>query len=153
MAHGLDEVEEMVHKGRIKVPYAWSVGETGSRFFVTLRDEGKLLGTHCARCNLTFVPPRRNCGRCFGAEMGWRELGPQGSLVTYTIPRCRETIHPLSWPFAYGVVKLDGADTGLTHLVAQFQEGQLRAGLRVEAVLRDKREGTILDILHFKPLA
>ena len=28
----LDEVEEMVLSGRIKVPYKWWVGETGSRF-------------------------------------------------------------------------------------------------------------------------
>jgi hypothetical protein len=151
MSNWLDETEEMVHRGRIKVPYTWSVGETGSRFFVTLRDQGRILGTRCPTCRMTFVPPRKACGRCFGAEMTWEEVAPRGRLLTHAIPRTRSDIHPLEPPFAYGIIRLDGADTGLTHLVAEFREGQLRAGLPVEAVFRDRPQGNILDIRYFRP--
>jgi hypothetical protein len=85
--------------------------------------------------------------------MLWREVGPEGTLLTYTTPRDRAEIHPLELPFAYGIIKLDGADTGLTHLVAGFAAGQLRAGLRLEPVFRDRREGNILDIRYFRPTA
>jgi uncharacterized protein len=152
MQSWLDEAEALVYSGRIKVPYRWWVGETGSRFFVALRDEMKILGTYCEKCKLVFVPPRKTCGRCFHPQMAWREVGRQGSLTTWTVPRYREDMHPLEPPFAFGVVKLDGADTGLTHLVGEFREGELRSGIRVEAVFREKREGNILDIRYFRPV-
>ncbi len=152
MPSWIDETEDMVHSGRIKVPYTWSVGETGSHFFTTLRDEKRILGTFCPRCEMVFVPPRKTCGRCFNTQMQWREVGRQGELVTYTIPRYRHEIHPMKHPFAYGIVKLQGADTGLAHLIGEFREGQLRAGLRVEAVFRQKGEGNILDIEYFRPI-
>ena len=113
-----EQTEEMVHHGRIKVPYRWWVGETGSRFFIALRDEQKILGTRCPKCDRVFVPPRKTCGQCFHPGMEWREVGPGGTLVTYTVPRYEEEIHPRSGGgFAFGIVRLDGADTGFTHLV------------------------------------
>jgi hypothetical protein len=65
MAEWLQEVETRTLKGKISVPYTWWVGETGSRFLLALRDEGRILGNRCARCNRVYVPPRKNCGRCF----------------------------------------------------------------------------------------
>jgi uncharacterized protein len=152
MSDWMEQTEEMVHSGRIKVPYRWWVGETGSRFFIALRDEQKILGTRCPKCDWVFVPPRKTCGRCFHPEMEWREVGPGGTLVTWTIPRYTETIHPRQPPFAFGIVRLDGADTGITHLVGEFRETDLRAGTRLEAVFREKTEGNILDICYFRPV-
>jgi uncharacterized OB-fold protein len=152
MVSWVDEAEELVHHGRIKVPYTWSVGETGSAFFVALRDERKILGSYCPQCDMVFLPPRKVCGRCFGRSTEWREVGHEGTLLTYTIPRYREKIHPTEEPFAFGVVKLDGADTGLTHLIGEFKERDLRSGMRVKAVFRDKPEGNILDIRYFRPV-
>jgi uncharacterized OB-fold protein len=52
----------------------------------------------------------------------------------------------------YGIVKLDGADTGLAHLISETDYERLRVGLRVQAVFKEKRAGNMLDILYFKPL-
>jgi len=144
--------EELVYSGKISVPYTWSVGETGSRFFLEIRDNKKIFGTHCPMCNRTFVPPRKVCPRCFEKGMEWRELGDEGILMTYTIPHYHEDIHPMNDLFAFGIIKLDGADTGFTHLLGEFQRGELRTGLRVRAVFRDQRKGNILDIKYFKPI-
>ena len=152
MPDWLKETEEMVYSGRIKVPYQWWVGETGSRFFVSLRDEQKILGTYCPQCDLVFVPPRKTCGRCFSQETAWREVGTEGTLLTYTVPGYTEEIQPQIIPLAYGIIKLDGADTGLTHLLSEFKEGELKTGLRVKAVFKEERAGNILDIQYFKPL-
>ena len=151
MADWLEETEAMVLSGRIKVPYQWWVGETGTRFFESIRDDREIWGTYCPRCDMVLIPPRKACGRCFNPDMEWRKLGIQGTLVTYTIPGRRAAIHPIEPPFAFGIVKLDGADTGLTHILAEFEEGQIRSGLRVEAVFREERQGNILDIKYFKP--
>ena len=152
MSEWMEQTEEMVHKGRIKVPYRWWVGETGSTFFIALRDEQKILGTYCEKCNKVFLPPRKTCGRCFRTEMEWRGGGSEGTLTTYTIPRYSEEIHPVTPPFAYGIVLLDGADTGMTHLVSEFKEEELESGIRVEAVFREERQGNILDICYFRPV-
>lgn len=144
--------EELVYSGRISVPYTWSVGETGSRFFIEIRDNKRIFGTHCPECNYTFVPPRKVCPRCFEKGMEWKELGDEGILLTYTIPHYHEDVHPIKDPFAFGIIKLDGADTGFTHLLGEFQPGELRKDLRVRAVFRDERKGNILDIKYFKPI-
>lgn len=153
MSRWMDETEEVIHSGRIKVPYRWWVGETGTHFFKTLRDEQKILGAYCGKCDKVFIPPRKTCGRCFHTDMEWRELGNQGTLVTYSIPRYSETIHPMEPPFAFGIVRLDGADTGLAHLIGDFEEGRLASGMRVEAVFRENPEGNMLDIQYFKPIS
>jgi uncharacterized protein len=151
MALWLEEAEELVHHGRIKVPYTWWVGETGSRFFAALRDERRILGTRCPSCDMVFVPPRKTCGRCFNTEPEWREVGPGGVLDTFAIPRRNEIPLPVQGALAYGVIKLDGADTGLTHLLGEFDANNLRKGLRLTPVFAQNRQGAILDILYFRP--
>lgn len=152
MTDWIEQTEDMVYSGRIKVPYTWWVGETGSHFFATLRDEKKILGAYCSKCDMVFIPPRKACGRCFNQDMEWREIGDEGTLLTYTVPAAKADIHPMEPPFAFGIIKLDGADTGLTHLVAEFKEGELKSGIRVKAVFKEDREGNILDIRYFKPV-
>jgi uncharacterized OB-fold protein len=51
------------------------------------------------------------------------------------------------------LVKLDGADTALAHIVTEGLE-RLRVGVRVEAVWApdDQRRGSIRDIAGFRPL-
>lgn len=153
MPSWMEETEPMVYSGRIKVPYTWWVGETGTTFFTALRDGQEILGTRCPKCAKVFVPPRKTCGQCFCADMEWKQVGPQGVLVTYTIPRYREPTHPLEQPFGHAIVKLDGADTGLAHVIAEFEPEKLRSGMRVEAVFREERQGNVLDIHHFKPVS
>lgn len=149
---GFRETEELVYSGRISVPYTWSVGETGSRFFIEIRDNKRIFGTHCPECDRTFVPPRKVCPRCFEKGMEWKELGHEGILLTYTIPHYHEDNHPIKDLFAFGIIKIDGADTGFAHLLGEFQPRELRKGLRLRAVFRDDRKGNILDIKYFKPI-
>jgi len=152
MDEWLIQVEPMVHKSRIKVPYNWSVGETGSRFLVEIRDHKKFYGTRCHECNAVFVPPRKMCGRCFRETKEWVEVGPEGTLLTYTIVRYASELQPLKVPFGYGVIQLDGSATGMVHLLYEFNWEDIRAGMRVVPVFREHRTGHILDISYFRPL-
>lgn len=146
-----DEVEGLTLKGQIKMPYTWSVGEVGSRFLVALRDERKILGNRCARCGTVYVPPRKNCGRCFtdiGAD-DWLELGAEGTVTAYTIVHDDHPLQPVRPPFAYVIVRLDGADVGFVHLLRDGLE-RLKAGARVRARFKEQRSGHILDIDGFE---
>jgi len=55
-------------------------------------------------------------------------------------------------PFAYGIIKLDGADTGMVHLIGEANPGRLREGMRLKAVFKDEPQGNYLDIKCFKPI-
>jgi hypothetical protein len=145
--------ELLVMDGRIKVPYSWSAGEVGTSYLESLRDERKFLGTRCGECGIVYHIPRMHCPDCFAECERYVELGSEGELVTYTVVRRH---HPqlsvLEPPFGYGVIKLDGADTGFVHLLYEFDEGELKAGARLEAVFADEREGSVLDVRYFRPV-
>ncbi len=80
------------------------------------------------------------------------ELGERGILLTYTVVwRHHPQLSPLPLPFGYGIIRLEGADTGFLHLLYEFEEGELKAGLAVEAVFAEEREGSILDVRYFRP--
>lgn len=151
-ADWLSNVEPMVHKSRIKVPYTWSVGETGSRFFVELRDNKRLFGRKCAGCHTVYVPPRKMCARCFQDTADWVEVGPEGTLQTFTVVRYANELQPMAAPFAYGIILLDRASTGLVHLLGDVDLAALRSGIRVAPVFREQRSGTILDMAYFRPV-
>src|SRR6056297_2273115 len=119
MEDWLETVKPLTQKGRIQVPYTWSVGETGSRFLTALRDEGKILANRCRHCDQVFVPPRKNCGRCFKAidEADWLTLPAEGTITAHTVVRYTHPVLPAEPPFAYVLIKLDGAGVDFLHMV------------------------------------
>lgn len=150
MTANLDQVEPMTLKGQIAVPYTWWVGEVGSKFLIALRDEAKILGNRCARCDTVYVPPRKNCGKCFADIDGVVELSGQGIVSAHTIVRFKYPLQPVDPPFAYALIQLDGADVGLTHIIKEDLD-RLKNGVRVQARFKDpsERTGHILDIDSF----
>lgn len=144
--------ESIVYEGQIKVPYNWAVGKTGSFFLNNLKDKKQLWATACNECAKVFLPPRSNCPRCFLPETRWVQLTGKGVLTTYTVIRESDPLlHEKEAPFAYGVIKPDGADTGLVHYIKEVDFDSLYSGMRVEPVFKKDREGHILDISYFRP--
>lgn len=146
--------ENIIYKGRIRMPYTWAAGKTGSYFLTQLRDHARIWGSRCPECEKTFIPPRKNCPRCVTADTTWVELPPRGVLQTYTVIHFSEPpLQPVEPPYIYGIIKLDGADTGLTHFIKEIEPEKLRSGMRMEAVFKtkDERQGLITDLLYFKP--
>ena len=153
MGKWTEKVEELVYQGRIKVPYTWSVGEVGTRFFVELRDHQKIFGTRCPACKKVLVPARKLCGHCFRQTDEWVEVGNQGIVQSFTVVRYPSAVQPLKPPFGYGIIRLDGADTGMAHLLSGSDPAKWRIGMRARAVFKEKRTGNILDIAYFQPIS
>jgi uncharacterized OB-fold protein len=152
MKNWLETVEPLVYESRIKVPYTWSVGEVGSRFLIELRDHKKIYGTRCPKCDRVYLPPKKTCGQCFSNLHEWVEVGPQGTLITYTLVYYESPVMPMNPPFAYGIILLDKANTGLVHLLGELNFDEIQSGGRVEAVFKDERTGDIMDIRYFRPV-
>jgi len=143
--------EVLISEQALVVPFNYSAGPVASRFFVALRDEQKIYGLKCAKCGQVQVPPRATCGACFIKMDEWVEVGPDGNLDNFTVVHYQESTHPAAAPFAVGIIRLDGADTGLVHLVALSEDGELKVGMRVSPVWARERRGHILDLECFAP--
>jgi uncharacterized OB-fold protein len=55
-------------------------------------------------------------------------------------------------PFAYGIIRLDRADTNFVHLIGGCEVDKIRNGMRLEAVFAENRDAGILDIAYFRPM-
>ncbi len=131
---------------------AYHVGYIGTKFFGELRDNKKIFGIRCPECDLVYVPPHVNCKHCYTEMKEWIEVDNVGSLLTYTVVRFPGENQPFDPPYAIGIVKLDGADTGLMHVVAEIPFDELKIGMRVQAVFREDRDANIYDIKYFIPI-
>ncbi|WP_456477830.1 Zn-ribbon domain-containing OB-fold protein [Geoglobus ahangari] len=140
-----------------EIPYVHSAGEHATRFFEALKEK-RILGVRCPRCGRVLVPPRAFCERCYVDTDEWVEVKDEGVIETLTINYARFTGLPEP-PYAVGIVKLDGADTGMLAYLGGVDlsdwkkaHEKLKIGTRVKAVWKDKPEGRITDILYFKPV-
>ena len=80
------------------------------------------------------------------------EVGPAGEITTWAWVTQPHAKHPLSDPFAWALIKLDGADTPMLGAIAAASIDAVHTGLRVTPVWADEREGHINDLTHWVPV-
>jgi uncharacterized OB-fold protein len=78
------------------------------------------------------------------------EVGQEGELVSWAWVSAPRAAHPLQQPFAWAMIRLDGADVPLIHCVAADSEAELATGCRVRACWADEPRGFISDIRFFQ---
>jgi uncharacterized OB-fold protein len=140
-------------EGQIPMSYIYTVGRAGEKFFQELR-QGRIFGARCKSCNLTYVPPRIYCEKCFARlEDSYLDVGTRGTVETFTV--CYEKFDGSrkETPSLLAVIRIDGTDGGLVHYLGEVDPGQVVIGLPVEAVFQptDDRLGGVLDIKYFRP--
>lgn len=140
-----DPREVLLFPGRMPVSHRYTAGLAGERFFQALQERAVFLATRCERCNVTYCPARAFCERCLAALDTDFEVGPAGTLESFTIVHVGLDGERLDPPVAVGLVRLDGADTVLVHRLGG-PEGKplgitgragLQTGVRVEAVFEE----------------
>ncbi|KKM09080.1 hypothetical protein LCGC14_1723160 [marine sediment metagenome] len=138
--------------GDFPVSHLYTVGIAGERFLRELKDNGRFMGTRCGSCDHVYLPPSMFCPRCFAALDEWTEVGPQGTVRAVTTAHRGVDGRPPETPETLALIQLDGADGLLVHRIGGSEGASI--GDRVEAVLKDaaQREGSILDVRHFRPL-
>jgi hypothetical protein len=147
-------IEPMIYNSMINVPYSWWAGDTASKFFISLRDDKKIIATRCGKCRKVFIPPRKVCPTCFKENTEWVDVSDEGTLVSYSVARRQLASIPKDKkvPVIWGLIKLDGADTAMLHYLGEVNPGEVVIGMRVKAVFTELRTGGIRDISHFKPV-
>nr|HID59431.1 Zn-ribbon domain-containing OB-fold protein [Desulfobacterales bacterium] len=142
----------LLFPGKIIMDYSHAAGRVGSRFLAELKKSKRLLAIRCRTCNRVYIPPRLTCKTCFHNMEDWIELDGRGTLLTYTTVYYGEPVLDREAPTTYGIIRLDGADTGLVHFLNEVKQQDLRVGLRLEPVFKNERNGNILDIKYFRPI-
>ncbi|MBF0102029.1 MAG: OB-fold domain-containing protein [Desulfobacterales bacterium] len=146
-----DYKDSYIIEGKLALPYQYFAGLTGSRFIRKLRDEKTICGLKCTTCNHVFIPPRSTCDRCYSPiSDNWVTLKNTGTVTCFTVIRYEEPYQPIKPPYILGLIKLDGADSGLCHIVKGIAISEMKTGLRVQAVFAKKTTSTIMDIDYFK---
>ena len=135
--------------GELPVSFRYTPGVANTMFFEALRDRGVLLGSRCPSCAVTYLPARLFCERCFTELAADMECGPEGTLESWTVGHVGVDDDALDPPVTLALVKMDGADTVLMHRLTI--DGAPSIGMRVRAVVRDDRSGTINDLEGFAP--
>jgi uncharacterized OB-fold protein len=132
----------------LEYPYRRSVGPVVGRFLTGLR-EGRIEGVRTA-AGKVVVPPTGYDSET-GEEMtDFVEVGSSGVVTTWCwVPEPRPN-NPLDRPFAWALIKLDGADTSLLHAVDAGDPSVMTVGMRVRARWRAEPVGHITDIECFE---
>jgi hypothetical protein len=143
-----------VWRGTMPVEFLYTAGVAGERFFDTLRRRDVFAVTRCEACNLTYLPPRLYCERCFDdLSATWHEVPPLGRVHTFTVVRVDGTGRPLQIPEIVAYVRIDGTDGGMVGRLLQVAPDDVRIDMPVRALLapRRKRRGVLADLLGFAP--
>jgi uncharacterized OB-fold protein len=135
----------------LEYTYRRSVGPVVGRFFAGLL-EGKILGGRTASGKIV-VPPTEYDPETSDPVTDLVEVGTSGVVTTWSWAVAPRAHQPLDRPFAWALVKLDGADTAMLHAVDAGDIGQMSTGMRVKARFSAERSGNIRDIACFEPEA
>jgi hypothetical protein len=79
------------------------------------------------------------------------EVGSAGTVVSWSWLPSPLDGQPLDRPFAWALIRLDGADTAMLHAVDAGSAAAMRTGMRVTARWAADRVGSIRDIACFEP--
>ncbi|MCM3885560.1 OB-fold domain-containing protein [Frankia sp. R82] len=133
----------------ITFPYKRSLGPVTGAFMTALADK-RILGV---RNGTDVLVPPMEWDPATGAELAADlvEVGPAGTVESWTwVPEPTEQ-HPLDRPFAFAFIRLDGAANPLLHALDAGSPAAVSAGMRVAPRWREERIGHITDIACFVP--
>ncbi len=131
----------------LEYTYRRSLGPVLGRFFNDLM-QGKLVGIR-SKTGKVIVPPQEYDPDTGETLDEFVDVGPGGEIVSWTWVSKPRKKQPFDRPFAYALIRLDGADVPMLHAVEATSEDQLAKGTRVVARFASEPKGSITDLTHF----
>jgi hypothetical protein len=146
-----DPVDSVAMTAPYVLQYAYrrSVGPVIGRFLSGLRDS-KIEGVR-TRAGKVLLPPLEYDPESGEPVSEFVEVGQAGIVTTWAWVDKPRRNQPLNRPFAWALIRLDGADTALLHAVDAGVPERMSTGMRVRVRWREERTGAIADIACFEP--
>jgi uncharacterized protein len=130
--------------------YTRSLGPVLSRFVTALR--GRRVEGVRGSDGRVHVPPAEYdpvTGQPLSEPV---EVASAGTVLTWSWQPTPLEGQPLAKPFAWALIRLDGADTALLHAVDAGDPARMRTGMRVRIRWAEQTVGHITDISCFEPV-
>lgn len=127
--------------------YTRSTGPVVGRFLTGLRD-GKIVGIR-GDDGTVYVPPMEFDPVTASALTEFVDVADRGEIVTWCWVTEPRDSHPFDRPFAWAMIRLDGADVPMVHAVDCARD-EIATGMRVQARWAEERIGFITDIECFE---
>jgi uncharacterized protein len=132
---------------KLSFDYTRSVGPVLGQFFTALR-ERRVVGVRGSDGRV-HVPPAEFDPVTYERLTEIVPVASVGTVVSWTWQPQPLEGQPLDRPFAWALIKLDGADTALLHAVDCGSADDISAGARVHVHWADEPVGAITDIAYF----
>ena len=129
--------------------YTRSLGPTLSQFMTALAAR-RILGSRGADGRV-HAPPFEYDPVTFAPPQQLVEVGPAGTVISWSWASRPLEGQPLARPFAWALIRLDGADTAMLHAVDAGSAAAMRTGMRVRVRWAGRPAGDIRDIACFEP--
>jgi uncharacterized protein len=133
----------------ISFDYTRSLGPVLSQFMTGLA-RGRILAARSADGRV-HAPPFEYDPVTAEPPDALIEVQPTGTVLSWSWAPDPLAGQPLAHPFAWALIRLDGADTSLLHALDAGSPGAVRTGMRVRARWAAQRSGHIRDIVCFEP--
>lgn len=130
--------------------YTRSTGPVIGRFLTGLRD-GVVVGGRTSDGEVVVPPPEYD-PVTHAALTDFVEVSPVGTVVSWTWVPEPVKAQPFDRPFAFALVRLDGATRPFLHALDVASPEEVSTGMRVRIRWAAERIGAITDIEAFEPL-
>lgn len=133
----------------LEFTYTRTYGPVLSQFFTALKNQ-KVLGIKGSDGQV-ICPPQEYDPITSEDLSEFVELSDQATVTTWSWVNEPLPKHPLQKPFAWALLKIDGADTTMLHAI-DADKAQMQTGMKVKIRWADERVGQIKDIACFEPV-
>ncbi|QTA89501.1 Zn-ribbon domain-containing OB-fold protein [Desulfonema magnum] len=110
--------------------------------FMDYLEKGKVAGTRCKDCGLSFFPPRADCYQCLTSNMEWFEISGTGKLLTYS----KLEYAPIGFgdDLPYAIALLDFGDYKVFGRIAgNLADEDIKVGMEMKAEVNTLPDGQL----------
>ena len=144
-----DRTEVLTAPLVIEYPFSRTTGPVIGAFLTGLREQ-VIVGTKTSDGRV-LVPTMEYDPTTGEAATEMVEVGPGGTVTTWAWVHQPRPKDPLDHPFAWALIRIDGAESALLHAVDAGAIDAMSTGMHVSPRWRAEREGHINDIECFVP--
>jgi uncharacterized OB-fold protein len=136
----------------MRLEYVFTPGVAQSKNLHGL-EQGKFIGQRCPKCGKVYTLSRGSCPVDGLATDEIVELENTGTVTTYCVVNVPFAGQSIEIPYICAQVLLDGSNLSFMGLIQEIPTGEIRMGMRVEAVWVEPEElgPTMASVKYFRP--
>ncbi len=138
--------------------FSLNITQTKVNRFVDELAAGKFMATVCKKCGKKYYPPSADCSNCMQSDMEWKQISPEGKLVTFTkihVPpehfAVRQPLMPFSSiqfePCPFGIIEVEGG-LKIMGWIPKMDVKKIKVGMKLKASSFTLPDGKLTIVLE-----